>query len=428
MSLLSKESFREAQPSELSLFELPPTQTAVERVVFEEHRPISTLSGMSLIKFHISGQNSMDYIDLKRSRLHVKAKIKTASNENMAASEKTGPVNLFFHATFGQIDVFLSGKLVPSNTNNYPYKAMFLTLLNYGEDAKSSQLLSQLFIEDEGGVMDDSDPAGGNTGLYERAKYTSESKTVDMSGPILHDLFCQDRFLLNQVDIQVRLYRTKPSFCIMSKETTPDYHVEIQDIVLEACKLKLNPAVIYGHAEILKTVTAKYPYTKTEVKMMSIPTGNVSFVWDNMFQGNAPSRVIIAFARSNAISGDYKKNPFNFLNLDITQLHLTCDGVTVQGSGPEKLNFSSSNGEIMVTPFINMFQTADMWGNNDGNNLTRKDFISGYTLFCFDLQPVFGQRSSFLKLLKKGNVRLEVQFGTALSETVSCIVYSETPA
>lgn len=45
----------EAQPSQLSVFEVPPTQTAVEKIYFQEYRPISQLSSNSPIEFSIGG-------------------------------------------------------------------------------------------------------------------------------------------------------------------------------------------------------------------------------------------------------------------------------------------------------------------------------------------------------------------------------------
>lgn len=49
MSIVSREAFVEAQPSELDIFQLPPTQTVVENITYEECRPTSQLTGYSPI-------------------------------------------------------------------------------------------------------------------------------------------------------------------------------------------------------------------------------------------------------------------------------------------------------------------------------------------------------------------------------------------
>jgi hypothetical protein len=49
MAMINKEFFVEGIPSELSLFDLPPTQTGVENIRMENVQPTSTISEN---KFH----------------------------------------------------------------------------------------------------------------------------------------------------------------------------------------------------------------------------------------------------------------------------------------------------------------------------------------------------------------------------------------
>jgi len=74
MAALSMDDFKEAQPSGLSLFNLPPYQSAVERMYYQEVRSNSQLTG-NIIDMEITGKHGMEYVDLKRSKLYVKAKI-----------------------------------------------------------------------------------------------------------------------------------------------------------------------------------------------------------------------------------------------------------------------------------------------------------------------------------------------------------------
>lgn len=50
---MAAEQFQDAQPSSLDLFSLPPTQTAIEKIYYQEVRPISQISGNSPIEFII---------------------------------------------------------------------------------------------------------------------------------------------------------------------------------------------------------------------------------------------------------------------------------------------------------------------------------------------------------------------------------------
>lgn len=319
MSVFNTENFHEGMPSELALFDLPPTQVAVNDVYLQEIRPISQISGDSPIEFRISGQNSMDYLDLKGSQLYVKLRVLRANGNKLEAAEKIGPANLFLQALFSSTEVTLQNKAVITCNYN-PYHAMIETLLTYGQDSKSSLLTTQLFIKDtQPSVVD---PNGANVGLFERTKIIAQSKCVDLQGPIFHDLFTMSRYILNQVDVKLNLYRSSPAFCLNSAEATPDYQIEILDICLLARKIRVNPAVIYGHAEMLKNTNAKYPFSRVECRTQSIATGSTSFHWENLFQGQRPNRVVIGFVPSQALFGDYKSNAFNFLNCNIQSICL----------------------------------------------------------------------------------------------------------
>lgn len=243
---MAAEQFQDAQPSSLDLFSLPPTQTAIEKIYYQEVRPISQISGNSPIEFIISGQNGMEYVDLSQRKLYIKARIVHSNGSHLNAIEHVGPVNLLAGSLFSQVDVTLQGKSVTSTTNHYPYKCMFETLLSYGSEAKTSQLTSQLFIKDTPGALDDNDVKNGqNNGLYARSIYFQESKTVDLEGPLFSDVFKMNRYILNQVSIGVRLYRSKGEFSLITKEDSPDFQIVIDDILLRVCKLQINPALIY---------------------------------------------------------------------------------------------------------------------------------------------------------------------------------------
>ncbi|CAC5357797.1 unnamed protein product [Mytilus coruscus] len=84
---------------------------------------------------------------------------------------------------------YLQGTLVSSSNTCYPYKSYIKSLLCYGQDAKATQLTSMLFYKDRSGHMDS---LTTNTGAYERRKFISSSKSVDLQGPLYHELFQKD--------------------------------------------------------------------------------------------------------------------------------------------------------------------------------------------------------------------------------------------
>ena len=182
---------------------------------------------------------------------------------------------------------------------------MFKTLLNYGQDAKATQLTSMLFYKDRSGHMDSTTT---NTGAYERRKFISGSKCLELEGNLFHDLFEMDRYLLNMVDVKLKLFRNKPSFCLMSNEEGADYQIVIEDIAVKVCKIKVNPSIIVSHQEALKLSNARYFFDKCSIKHITLMKGSTNVVLENVFQDVKPKRIIMGMTSSDAMNGDYKRN------------------------------------------------------------------------------------------------------------------------
>ena len=143
----------ECTKSELDLFSVPPTQTSMEQGSWVEYHPITSVSEGSLIEFDINASGE-DYIDFANTMLYVRAKLTAVNGANLAEDAAVGPVNLFLHSMFSQVDISLNGTLITPSTNTYPYRAMLETLLSYGMDSKTSQMTSALFYKDTASAMD----------------------------------------------------------------------------------------------------------------------------------------------------------------------------------------------------------------------------------------------------------------------------------
>ena len=129
MAFVHHES-QECTKSELDLFTIPATQTSISKGQWIEYHPISNITDSGPIEFYVSGTGD-EYLDLARTQLFVKAKITKANGTAIDADTQVGPVNLFLHSLFSQVDVSLNERLISPSTNTYPYRAMIETLLNY---------------------------------------------------------------------------------------------------------------------------------------------------------------------------------------------------------------------------------------------------------------------------------------------------------
>jgi len=175
--------------------------------------------GNAPLEFYVTGTGE-DYLDMTNVMLYVRARVTTNAVADIATNSTAAPVNLLLHSMFTQIDVSFNGTRISSSTNTYPYRSMWETLLSYGEDAKKSQLISELFYNDDAGKMEKTivKKAGGrvpNSGLQKRREFVARSRGFDMIGCIHCDIFFQERYMLNEVEKRIKLVRSKDTFCLM---------------------------------------------------------------------------------------------------------------------------------------------------------------------------------------------------------------------
>ncbi|KAI8484230.1 hypothetical protein Bbelb_380150 [Branchiostoma belcheri] len=391
-----------------------------------EYHPVASLAESSPIEFDIPGAGE-EFTDLSQTQLYVRAKIVRANGADLAGDAKVGPVNLWLHSLFQQVDVSLGGKLITDATNCYPYRAYLETLLNFGSEAKQTQLTSSLFYQDTPGKLHlvDPYPAGDNPevneGLVKRASMIRESRELDLVGPLHVDLFFQDRYLLSKVDVKIKLHRAKHQFSLMS-QGGEQYKVVITEASVFLRKVNLLPTYQLSIESRLNKETAKYPLRRIQVKPFTISQGNHTVSNDNLFLGQVPKRVVIALVDNAAFQGSYGTNPYNFQHFNLNHISLCVDGREV----PHKALTPNFEQGQYIRSYMNLFGPTGKLGQDCGNLIARDDFDKGYTIYCYDLRPdLCGLGGDHFNVIKQGNLRLELHFAQALERTVVAIVFAE---
>ena len=406
----------------LDLFKSPPVDTAIFKREWMSYRPVSQLSKGSPIQFSLPGTTS-DYKDLKKIVLYLKVRILKEDGSPVTDENNVSFVNLSMQSLFRQVDMSIQQQVLTSGVGlNYSYKAYLDTLLKYDEEPKETQLQSQLYFKDSSNSMDDEDCIeGANTGLMQRYIYTKNGKYVELEGPLFIDLCQQDRLLVNGVQVDLKLLPNTDSFALMCANKEK-YSFDIGEAVLKVCQCKLNPGVLISHAEMLKKVPALYPYMKSDIRSFNIQKGTFDWGMDDIFQGQVPSRVVVTMVSSQAYSGSFNKNPYNFQNFDCNFVGLYVDGQSVPG---EPMVCDYKNGHY-VNAYLSMYTAVGKYGLNEGNYVSREDYPNGYCVYVFDVSGRRGRE--YLDLIKKGHTRLNIRFKEAPKETITVIVYSSFPS
>lgn len=284
----------------------------------------------------------------------------------------------------------------------------------------SSYLTCGLWYGDTAGKMNETDVK--NEGFVKREFMARESKEIEMIGHLHGDLFNQEKFLINGVDMCVKLVRSRENFNLMAGSVDLKFKVCITDATLIVRRARINPSVLLAHQKVLASTTAKYPITRAEVKVLTIPSGVQGKTLDNIFLGQVPKRCIVGFVNNAAFNGTLNKNPFNFENYGINTFCLYIDGNQI----PSKSLQPSFDSNVFASAYHTLFSGTGIHFLNEGNGISRDEYADGYCLLAFDLTPdLSANSSSHWNLIKHGSVRLEVRFESALTQTINCIVYAE---
>lgn len=411
--------------SSLNLFQPLPVDTAIYQRDWVCYRPVSQITKGSPIQFTIQGTSS-DYKDLRKMLLYTKVRILKPDGQPITPKDPVAFSNLPLQTIFKQIDLTLQQQNVSSGVGqHYAYKAMIDTLIKYDLEPKITQKQAGLYFKDTAGYMDSSQPLDAeNSGLTERWRFTQDGEYVELLGPLFCDLAQQKRLLLNGVEVGLKLIPNSDSFVLMTNAEgeAGQYSYEIGEVILKLCHVRMNPGLLVSHAEKLKKTPALYPYMKSDLRSFSIATGSYTWTMDDIFQSMVPSRLIVALVSSQAYSGEFNKNPFNFQHFNANHIGFYVDGQPV----PNQPFICNYKRKQYVDAYLSLFAAIGKMNEHEGNNISRDDFSGGYAIYVFD---VSGRRGKdYLDLVKKGQTRLCIRFDEAPKEAVTALVYGSFPS
>ena len=267
--------------------------------------------------------------------------------------------------------------------------------------------------------MDHTDPTTTpiNAGLIKNNNIAKGSALVDMVGPVYTNVFQLSRFLLNEVEVRLKLFQSKNAFRLMTGEKMTKYKVIITDVLLKAAMVGVSAGLLEPHAQALRSKLAIYPLTKTDVKTFAVAKGQYNMNLDDIFQGRIPDRVVLGITSSSTYAGHLEKNAFNF---EFMCLYANGQSVPAKALQPK---FSSSN---YMDAYQTLFSGTGIAGKDAGLGISREAYAKGYTLVVFDLSSEIVD-AGVQAVQKQGNLQLEIRFASALTESINVILYASFP-
>ena len=355
-----------------------------------------------------------DYLDLNDICLKVVVKLKKADGNAIAAGDKAAFINLTIASLFSDCTAKIGDVQISGGNYDYGYIAYFLTALQYQLQAQKSHLKVWGWERDEAGKFDDD----GNKGHTKRLAMVNNSVAYELFGPLFTPITRQERYLISQTDVRFKLTRASPTFACMSFDGTA-LRIDIEKCSLFVRRVGVSPSVIEGHTVGLSKQNAIYPIPNYQLISHIITKGQLEAMKDNLFIAEAPKLMLVGLVDHAAFNGDYKKNPYNFQNFDLTKLVLYRNGEIVHGN-PIEPNYKTKQ---YTGAYTNTMSALKFFNTDDSNGITYEEFKDGYNIYAFDLTADNNVNSSYRNGSPDKGLRLELKFGTALPENVNLIIF-----
>ena len=415
--LLDSASLPYGKP-ELDLFSVPPTQVGVEDSFFTEVMPQASVTSEGPWEFRLAANQFMT--DLSKNYIFFRLKILQGNGNNLQdlpdgrVHPFCGPINLLGKTLFEQLRLYLNGKMVYDTGDTYSYISYLTTVLQYGKEAKNTQLQAAGYKKDDPDNIDEVANLPNNGGWKARGTIYSQSQLVELMAPLDFPLAQQERYLPSNIEVKVSLQRHKDPFILLTPEDNPTYKIKIMDIRWLVRQVQITPALEMTMHSAMQKHLAKYPVRRVQVRTLYIAPNTTRAPTNSLWTGQLPRRVIIGMVKENAYSGHYALSPFNFQNFDLRKAWIVANGETYPKRGrPIQARFDVENQYMQL--FAQFYEGLGLAGRDKGVALDLKDLKKGHCLIAIDLKADAGCEDNSWEVARSGNLSVNIELGTPVA-------------
>lgn len=363
----------------------------------------------SYIEFAIPGTDN-EFIDFSTLAAEVKVQILRADGTSLIPACNVTVCDNFFNRMFQSHSVYLNGVQTEGSSH--------FGLLN---TVKSYINMSPNELNTIGGNMMckslDTPIVDTVTAAYFTDPPANEARiiascqdSIHMMGPLQFDMSATDAYLLDNINIRIRLELASPSVVLMSHDAEL-YTYRVQLCKLWAKKIVPVPAAMVAlNKSLVDGALMEYMFDRPIVKTIIFPAQQSSLSIDSPFNGIVPHRIIVFIVDQQSTNGAYNRNPNYLTSNNITNISLDINGNCLSNI---KCSFPGASAQAY-------YQSLASIGFRHSNHLlTKATFDAGRTLFVFDTRA--SDSEDTLNLEKNANLRFTINCSAA--STSNKVVY-----
>ena len=162
-----------------------------------------------------------------------------------------------------------------------------------------------------------------------------------------------------------------------------------------------------------------YPIHHVKMKSELLNSGSSNFEFDNVFFGHVPNCLTLCTVDNRSMYGVFKENPFHFKHSGLESQIITIGNETLI-----RLDFDFANGQY-VEAYNTLMRFTGQYKGSCLMLVDYNDFGNGNTILVFDLTARGECNSEQFTVRKLKNVRINLKYSNALTETINLILYGE---
>ena len=368
------------------------------------------------LEFRIPGTVGT-FIDLASLLVEMKIELRNRNGEQIGDDVNIGVVNGISNSLFKSISVFINDKMIESNPV-FNYTSYLKMLMNINYDNINTFGKCGFFHDDANG--------GEVTKTYNAATFTTPSnlehklltkikqRGIDVCFPLLFDSATLDMYLLDGVDLRIRLEMANNNWIMCSNE-------DIGEVSLNIVKAKLWLDRVIPHYnamtalnEALSVKPIEYVFQKTLHKTYVIGNNENSIMIDQPFGMVIPEKMHMIIVNMDAFSGGPSSNGLYFEHANLENCHLTVNGNTLY-------NINTSFPHVYSQSY---YETLKSIGLNNDHMITHEAFKAGRSVFSFNFINETVEET--LPVESSASLRLTLKFGQNLAAPHIVILIAET--
>ena len=413
-----------ATHSSLDLFQKPSVLVNFDQGTVQETYPLTGLDGPTL-EFELrTDRNS--FLDM--TEIYLKLVVTVTDVQQFTPVDEESRmqlVNNALHSMFQNCDVSLNGEHVSTSNSLYAHKAFITTEWSHTQGCKSSILQCQGYkYENNPGKLKEN---------FDNAYYSQHNQWNDnpandphfqstyfFFGKLAVDLFSCEKLLVPKCLLRIKLIKNTTDFFLkwcgdpkIDKDDAGNpvkppqpgtFGVKFTKASLLSRQMLVAENVYSSIERALMKSPARYSYTETEAKTFIVPSGQNSFVKENIFNNRPIRSLAIAMNTNESFNGKLMTSPFHYRDFGLQRLILYRNGNAIY-------NISMKEGGH-VQLYHNTLKSLHFY--HDGPNVPLEQYKNHFVMVSDLTSTQQSNDQVYYPELIGGALRLEMVFEQAL--------------